>query len=492
MKKSVLSRMIIAVAVLTLIATSSIFAPLSAQEIDEDEIKSLSSTLDTVQFTNYSGTHYVIESASAIRGIGVELGKEIAEDISQSKIIHEGQKYSVVHALSNENLLSADILILSQDAGVDHITNLRRIISGFLSSAYGYNDDDADTISFFITVYNAVYRGEIQYFSEKYDINVVENLSKEKVGLSTNWEDWAGNTQIVIPLKNLSFLPSIDTSPITDENVIESLRNTDDMGIEEREKMADLKEQEMKDADKNAKESQKEATKLRNEGDEEQAKKSAERASEMQKFADKTRNEIQGERSKIAKDSENLASKSDEIPKIVKSETGLFGPDKKGLYHLAKLDSETGKTIFSSQMKQIRSKAVFEVTNITITSDENKDENKTYAKMYLAICGENTGKSAVKLCLIDEENLAIQKESISILSPDSDIVPYGEDYLVILKEGKSYFLALFDKNLEMKAKSDSQVRSATPINLTEMGILVTDEKGIPIVLAPKNLHLIYN
>ncbi|MCR4953218.1 MAG: hypothetical protein K6A43_04005, partial [Treponema sp.] len=281
----------------------------AALEVDEDEIRSTSA--DSVEFENYGGPHAIIESAAAITGIGTSLGTELATNIQEARTIQPGAKYSVIHAVNTENdgLLNADIFILSETAGVDHITNLRRILTGFLMSAYNYNLDDAQTVATFVTVYNAVYRSNLNSFAEKYKSLVLENLDEEKSGLSVNWEDWAGNTQIVIPLKDVTQEAApVETSTISDDKVIEALRQEPDKGIENREKMVDLKERESTDAGQKAKEAQKDAAQQKKDGNTEAAKQSAKTATEQQKTADKKRNEVQTEKQTIAKDKEEVAN----------------------------------------------------------------------------------------------------------------------------------------------------------------------------------------
>ena len=142
---------------------------LFALEVDESEIQSVKQ--ETVEFENYGGPHAVIETVEAITGIGRNLGQKLAEkNIMEAARINEGEKYWLLHAVDDEKseFLNADILIFSESAGVDHIDNVRRIIKGFLISAYNYNEDDAVALSLFITVYNAVYRGQLKKFNEKY------------------------------------------------------------------------------------------------------------------------------------------------------------------------------------------------------------------------------------------------------------------------------------------------------------------------------------
>lgn len=456
----------------------------AALEVDEEEIRSASA--DTVEFENYGGPHAIIESAAAITGIGTTLGTELATNIEESRTIQPGAKYSVIHAVNTENdgLLNADIFILSETAGVDHITNLRRILTGFLMAAYNYNLDDAQTVATFVTVYNAVYRNNLNSFAQKYKSLVLENLDEEKAGLSVNWEDWAGNTQIVIPLKDVTQEAApVETSTISDEKVIEALRQEPDKGIEDREKMVDIKERESTDASQKAKDAQKEAAQQKKDGNKEAAKQSAQTATEQQKTADKKNNEVQAEKQTIAKDKEEIAN----LPSV-EYETGLFGADKNGYYKLINVNALTGETVKSSSVKQIRGKAAFAVQAVTLVIDGT---TLTYPQMFIAICGENSGKSAVRLCLIDSESLELKAESQEILADSSDLVPYNDKFFVIIKDGKNNFIASYDKTLTLKNKSQIEVTPTTPLNLTKHGLLVTAANGTPVMLSLDDLHTVW-
>ncbi|MBQ9623217.1 MAG: hypothetical protein IJR39_07785 [Treponema sp.] len=214
-----------------------------AVDVNKGELESAQS--DAVQFENYGGPHAVIESASAIMGIGTNLGRQVAQDVENPLTVEPLSKYSIYHVVGgeDENGLDADILLLNANAGVDHINNLRRIITGYLMAAYGYSREDSETLAVFVTVYNAVYRGDLSKFSGKYKSAVLAYLTEESVGLSTNWEEWAGKTQIVIPLGSIiEGTATIETSEISDDKVIEALRAEDDKSVETREKLANIKE----------------------------------------------------------------------------------------------------------------------------------------------------------------------------------------------------------------------------------------------------------
>lgn len=238
-----------------------ILSSVSALEVNKSELES-AGNIDAIVFRNYSGPHSVINTVSEIREIGINLGKSVKA--TPEKFVREGSdmKYSVIHAIDPETKekLDADIFIIGKDATVDHINNVRRIIAAYLSTAYGYSDKDASTIATFVTVYNAVYRGKASVFNDKYKKIVNDNISSEKVGMSLNYEDWPGNSQIVIPLSDLNGgLGTIDTSVISDKQVIKSLQGEDDKGLDARKNLVDLKEREADDAEEKARNAQKDS-----------------------------------------------------------------------------------------------------------------------------------------------------------------------------------------------------------------------------------------
>ncbi|MDR3201242.1 MAG: hypothetical protein LBT68_07260 [Spirochaetales bacterium] len=223
---------------------------LSALDVAEDEVR----TPGTITFESNEGVPDKVETADQIRGIGTVLGNVNAG----------GQyygRYRIIHVVdpSEKDLFDADILILESSATVDHIRNLRLIIAGYLSAAYGYSPSDAGLLSQFITVYNAVYRKNMQYISSKYKAAVISRLDPEKAGLSTTWRDWPGGTQILIPLSDATpgSLNAVDTGPITDTNVVEDLRTQDDKGIESRKDIVDLKERQIEEQQKKTAEEKK-------------------------------------------------------------------------------------------------------------------------------------------------------------------------------------------------------------------------------------------
>ena len=505
----------------TFVCMLSVLAAVPALQVNESELKTAAE--DGISFQNYGGPHAVIETAAAITGIGTQLGQSVAVDVNRSATYRPEGKYTVIHAVGGDEpgKLDADIFVIQPSATVDHIRNVRRILSGFLTAAYGYTKDDADTIAVFITVYNAVYRNELSVFNQKYNAEVLKYLNREQVGLSTVWTDWAGGTQIVIPLGELDGgLSTIDTSVISNADVINSLREEDDKGIDVRSNMADIKAREAEDASEKARAAQKEAVQQRAVAAEakkdadiaaaaaaadpdnlekqqaaaearqtavEESKK-AETASKnaevQQQKADKKTLEVQTEQGRIVQDKKELAKAAGiDTSSYV---TGLTVTDEKNQYYgLVTVDGDNGKIIRVSPVKQIRDTRLYTVSSVRITDDEGK--STVYDSLFMVLCGVNNKKSAVKLCLIDTESLELKKETAETVSVAAGLLELNGSYFAVIQSGKEWFAARFDKNLNLLNKSAAAVHAATAITIVNGGIMVTDKKGNPMVLSADDL-----
>ncbi|WP_147612589.1 P83/100 family protein [Treponema pectinovorum] len=506
-----------------------------AIEVAERELETV--TQDAVVFENYTGPHSVINTIEEINKIGSSIAEQISRNIESSAKAGSSEKYQIIHAIdpNEKDKLDADIFIIGSTATVDHITNVRRIISSYLSSTYGYSKADADTVATFVTVYNAVYRGKLDYFSSKYKKVVTDKLTADKAGIALSYREWPGKTQILIPLNDVrGGLSSVDTSVISDKQVVKSMQEEDDKGVDSRKQMVDIKEREAETAQEKATQAQKKATeetaKLKEEQaktvqatkEAEQAKKDAEQAkitaqenpkdkeaqkvaeekqavaeekqaeaqeqaqktqeqaqktqeakeeaSKAQDIADTKRSEAQSERTSIAQDQQQII-KEQTANQNAPTVYGLRSIDELGVMSsLVKMNAQTGNVIKESPVTVIRSRTIYD-------TGEN----------YAAIAGTNLGNGAVKLVLLDKENMEIKKESDETLSETSVLTENSGFLYCIVKDGKDYFLGKFTKDLTIALKSPEKVKPATPITVTSNGILVTAITGRPILLSTKNL-----
>jgi len=217
-----------------------------AQELRVDTEEIQITPREPIEFENYEGVPEKIETRDQIRGIGRLLaGKSGRYSIG---------RYTIIHAIDSQIAtgFDADIFILEPTASVDHIRNLRWILSSYLEEEFGYGRADGDLLAEFITIYNAVYRKNIAYFTEKYKPVVLSYLEPEKVGLARSYREWPGRTQILIPLSapREKGLLSLETRALTESPVIEDLRQREDRGVELRKEMIDLKERQIEEEEK--------------------------------------------------------------------------------------------------------------------------------------------------------------------------------------------------------------------------------------------------
>ena len=570
---------------LTAALISGLVQTAAALEVDQAELESAGSA-DSIVFINYNGPHAVIDSLEAIKAIGSNLGNQIAGRTEQLTTAGEQNRYYVIHAVDPQITtgLDADIIMLGSNAGVDHIRNLRYIIAAYLQAAYGYDERDAQTLAVFTTVYNAVYRGNLDYYTSKYKPIVSSYLTKENVGLSTNYADWPGQTQIVIPLSDPTgtSLGTIDTSVISDKNVVDSMReNEDDMGVDTRKDMVDMKdreadqlegqaeeaqqdaaeaqqqadiekqqleqeEQKLRDEQKKLEQSQKEAAAAeqaaqdaqqqaeekqqaaqeaqqqaeekqqaaqdaqqiaRENPDDEQAQQNAQQAQqdaqqaqqnaqqqeqtvqqqeevvqqqeqaaqekqqtadekqqiaqEKQEAADQKREEARRDRTEIAKDQQKLLALEQQQGDDTNATYGLkLIDEQKLLSAMVKVNTETGEVIKTSPVSVIRGRTLLPT-----------------GTAYAAIAGENTGNGAIRLVLLDKQNMEIILESNETVSENSILLQINDAFYVIAQKN-GWRIAKYDTELNLLLTSTIEVNPSTPVSVTEAGSLcVNDSQG---------------
>lgn len=512
-------------------------------EVAKNELEE-SSKNTVIEFINYAGPHRIIESAASIRGIGENLGIKVAEDAANSFSSSSSEKYYVIHAIdeNEKSKLDADIIVLNKNAGVDHINNLRRIIAGYLHSAYAYSNEDSDTLAVFITVYNAVYRGKIDYFGERYKSVVTKNLDSKSCGLSINYKEWAGSTQIVIPLYDVlnGGLSTIDTTTISDSEVIKSMKDDEDRNIDARKDLVDIKERESDEAYDKAQKAQKDAVieakelaeeEAKTKELEEEAKSAAEKADDAQQLADENPDdeelqemaedarkeaelkqeeaaeqkqkeeekrqqvedskyeaakqqqlsdkkdlEAQNERKEIAKDQSAVQKENAAKAKIKSGYAMVLADETNLLSSLVRFNEDNGQIIKASPVKVIRNRTIFKTTD-----------------KYIAIAGDtpsdNNSNKDIKLVLLDLDKLEIFSESEQSVSENSVLVQSGSSYLCVISNDadKSWSIGQFDENLNLISKSELKVSPNTPITITDSAIVVTDSTGKLKLLDKNNL-----
>jgi len=477
-------------------------------QVDRQELQR---NLAPVNFISFDGPHAVIQSREQIRQIGVGLGQTISTGAARAGAT---DRYFVIHSVSNPdgNKLDADVFGLGPNTGVDHIRNLRTIIQGYLQEAYSYSASDAELLAEYITIYNAVYRGDWNYFSGRYKNAVLQNVNAIQAGISTRYSEWPGNTLMLIPLGS-GGLSSIDTSAISDSRVVDELRKEEGFGVEQRRDMVDLKEREAEEAERRAAEQREAALqeeraiaqeRARLEQERQQAERDKasgaitdeeanrrlaeandkekelsdrekelalqrEEAARQERAAEQKYDEAQQDRQRIAQDQQTIIDRGNQAQSII----GIT---------IEPRDSTFGKLVLLdlSTRRETRRSSLETVYTRTLTMAGGK---------VLAIAGENKGNGAVRLVEINRQTLDMVKQGDDDIHPNSLIWVSGNDlYAITANLGNgTYNLGRFNTDLRLQSKSAITVHPNASVNIQEGNLLTQKADGSPAILNPATL-----
>jgi len=494
-------------------------------QVDRGELQR---NLAPVTFYNNEGPQARVETREQIRQIGGVLGQAVKARQARTGT---NNRYFVIHSVTapDGDKLDADIFGLGSNASVDHIRNLRTIIQGYLQEAYSYSANDAALLAEYITIYNAVYRGNWSYFTGRFKKPVMDNLNRDSAGLSVRYQEWPGKTLMLIPL-NTGGLSSINTSAISDSRVVDRMRTDDDKGVPQRQGMVDLKEREAAQARQDAankretakneenaiakdrqtlneQQRQIEKDKQRLEQDkasgkvttEEAARKEAElkrqetdankksdaldqrqtdlaaqrqEAAKQEQFAEQKQGEARQDRESIAKDQQAIINQGGPFMGSVQGVIGLV---------LERPDATSGRlvSIDPSTGQELRRSALSTVYIRTLTFINNK---------VLAIAGENRGNGAIRLIEINPRSLEMISQGDDDIHPGSLIWVDGNDlYVIIANSDNTFNLGRFNTDLALQAKSKVNIHPNAMISVQQGFVLTQDKDGKAVLLNSKDL-----
>jgi hypothetical protein len=474
-----------------------------ALDVDEEELSELGS--QDIDFINYEGPYEVINTIDEIMSIGTALGESIGTEFSDFTV---SGKYRIIHAVDPDEPegLDADIFIPLPTSRVDHIANMRRIISGFLIRAYGYEGADAAVLARFITVYNAVVRGNMEFFTARYKEVVTDHLNAENAGLSRRYDEWPGMSRVVIPLSEEAgpgVLGTVEPRELIDERVTEELRTQEDLGVEQRREIVDLTERVIEEREQALAEREAEL-------EQEQARLAAEReelerrreeegetaeVTEREAQLEREERELEQERQEIQEEREEIA----ELTTVVREERERIARDTRALLDEREISGEVRGLegslgpVYFLQVRDVDGVILGQlvqinpITGLTInrsTEDAIVSRSYTYLdESLLVIVAQEDGG---RLALFDTATLEESARGNDEVFLGSSLSIFGspaQAYCVVRDQGE-YYVGRFDADLSLADRSVIAVNPYTTLAFggNKLWVQTSDDQVVALSL----------
>ena len=513
-------------------------------EVDVNEIRT-----KRVEFVNYRPEGKKADAKSEVEEIGRQLSRG-----DEAGPVRFHMKYAIIHATSKDEpaKFSADIFSIDRDAKVGHIDVVRRITTAYLMSRYDYSREEAHAISLFLSYYNAVHRGDLGYFGEKYKSVVMKYVAADNAGISTKYWEWPGATRMLIPLTEHAVEPDL----LSDRKTIEQLRK-DEKNIPERKEMTDLRErklekdrkeltEEKKEQEKEKKTIEKEKQDIQKkekelEKEKEEAKKivEPEKREEKQKEIEKKEKKLEEQKKetekkeetskkkettviekekKLEKRSESIQEekkqiKKDELKSAIKKEPEtarkkLEEKEKELDKREDKLrDKELDKNIYAGKLYYLKIKEYLQGGHYNndlymINASTRKIMFKSpvenicgsrydiYSGGIVIITHRGSHTAGHRLTLVDKDTLAAK-----IYGNDNvfwrSFIEIRDGYIyAIIYDNDKYYLGRFDGSLKLTAKSKEELSENTFISFWDNYIYINRQDKTIIVLNKDDLTYI--
>ncbi len=487
--------------VIRVILFGAVLYGVAALEVDVEELES--SLSDTITFVNYTGSYDDINTIDEIRGIGVFLSSEIE---SGESTVFAG-KYRIVHILplAESGLRGADLLELLPGARVDHIDNLQRIISAYLETRYDYSREDSDLLGRLVTIYNAVHRGNVERFRSNYVLELLALLQPETAGLSLDYREWAGGSQIIIPIAADAApgqLSSVPADELLDEAVEETLRDSEDLGLEERMETADLID---RTVDEETTEIQEERAAIQTESRKVQ-RESRQLQEEIQDLeeeitslpGDSSRSREleadlanrQQQQEEVASRQEELESRSDAADQRESQTRQADGRSREIREDVAR-DVETISTGKPNPLSPLRVKrsriANSALYSTLVIIDANEGEVLQTSRREIIgreILIRRQGIVAISeeggtpvLVLLDGEDLSFISRGEARLSRYSPLLASGDGIYAVVSDGGEWYAGRFDANLNLLFRSSIPVDEGSDLVIQNNQLIVQRKDG---------------
>lgn len=439
-----------------------------------------------IVFTNYRGVIQKSDKVEDIFNIGYYLAEHRSPDYAQLR-----NKYSIRRVLStNQLLLSADVFSILPDAKVNHIKNVRRVLSAYLEKSFEYSKKTANNVALFVIYYNALHRGDSDYLKLKYAPEVLSSVSMAKVGITANYKTWPGNTEILIPISISDLYGKNLGNRELYKEATKVLGKQPDKGIDKRSQMLETRKKEIaKKESKLQTEKSKVNKKLDRVGkDIEKIKSETPSDERRQKLenADKKQNALNEDKTKLDKEEQKLKKEREGL----KEDSAKLEEDKATVNYSGVENSKFLYFLKDSKKGLVRQLNSIDKENLTVSRTKNNvsSQNIGILDSDTVVAVYNSDKGIAKLTAFDGETFDILAQSKNTVYSQSKIMTdSGFAYAVV--GTKSFNLGKFDASMKLKIQSKIKVLPETDIIISKDYIFVTSTNGI-VALNKDTLKLV--
>ena len=464
------------VAILFLAGLSQSWGQISIAEKEIRKIKA-------ANFTNFTGEVEHPDRVVDMIATGGALATNLKMQNGRSTV---GDKYSLTRVLStNSTKYSADIFGVEAGAKVNHIKNLRRIMSGYISSSFKINVKLSMTIATFVTYYNAWLRNHTDGLSSYAD-EVVKAVDPAKAGIGLNYREWPGASQMLIPLSVSGLYGSNISTRELYNKAEDLLRQQKDKGVNERQDMLNARQDELnkkqqtldQKIDQNLTKQDKVQGDISNIKKDEPSTVRDEKLTNAANTMDALKQEqdrLQAEKDRLAAEKQELAKKAEALKKDIK-DVNYSGV-------------ETEKYLYFMKFNRIESGVIYKELSAINKEDLNVDRSyKDVSSMNTSIweskdvisIAQNANTQKFGLTIFDGETLDIVDQSQQAVYANSYVdADKGFIYAIIEKGKSDYRLGKFDANLKLVQITDQPVfqNSGIVISTDKIYLLATSADG---------------
>lgn len=473
-------------------------------KLDEAEIKDS----EKIDFQNKTRKKAASETKLLHESIGKTLGSMISKDPSE---MHSQEGVRVIRVSAAEkNKIGADLLFLDANTKFGHINSIQRVLSGYIQTAFSYNNAKADILATYVLYYNGMHRGDVRFFESKYTNALLKKLNSPNIGIALSYKDWPGKTELIIPIeKNILKEFQKDVTLDELENEVNKIIQDKKNGSEDRNKFAELRKEKIAEELKEINQKIDELENLENEIEAKQ-RNIAERLVELKKDPEKNKDEI----ARLEKEYENLEKQKNEIKKrkedLIEREERLTGVkskrripkeipspkeekkvEPKVIVDPRLLEPEysshvvDGKLVFIKPITDIDSHCVNGIhlldplkEDFVYTSEYNKICGKTFKVLgdNILVIGFLDKKEQIKLVLLKKNDLKVIGNSDANVYHKTPIEIRGDFLYAIENLDGKFYLTRFDLNLKSLTRSKEEVNPDSVITFYDNKIYVSGKK----------------